>query len=328
MNAPAHFPRWLPWLTILALTAGIFALRGPSFGFQVWNVDEAIHAAVARTLLDGGVLYRDAIDQRTPLTYYAVAALFRIAGENNVWAMHALAAALIAATSAGLLLLGRDWRGFGPGLAAAILFAVFSSALLPPGDAFALNTEWFVACFTTWAAWAFHRGARAAAGGLFGLAFLSKQPALLDVGAPLAVLFIGAWTSRTRPGRFLADLWPLLGGFLVPVALAAGYLAVHGALGDALFYGWNYNLQYYGPEIGTNARVASAIEPFRLLGTHYPLTLLTTVAVAAWAATARCDTTSAPPAAYCSWGRARWCRCVNWRWSCPSWCTACSICSS
>ena len=32
----------------------------------MWNVDETIHATVAEVLLDGGTLYRDAIDQRTP----------------------------------------------------------------------------------------------------------------------------------------------------------------------------------------------------------------------------------------------------------------------
>ena len=53
-----------------------------------------------RRLADANGLFKMvAIDQRTPLTYYAVAALFKLTGENNVWALHALAAALIAATA-------------------------------------------------------------------------------------------------------------------------------------------------------------------------------------------------------------------------------------
>jgi len=70
----------------------VFLLRGPTFDTPVWNVDEAIHASVARTLLDGGVLYRDAVDQRTPLTYYVFAAIFAVAGPNNLWAVHAVLA--------------------------------------------------------------------------------------------------------------------------------------------------------------------------------------------------------------------------------------------
>lgn len=268
-NSLTRFARWWPLLGAGLLAAGVFWLRWPTFEFKVWNVDEAIHAAVARTLLDGGVLYRDAVDQRTPLTYYAVAALFRLAGENNVWAMHALASALISATVLGLFLLGRATRGATAGLWAASLYTVFSSALLFPGDAYALNTEWFVAAFTTWAAWFAWRGAYAPAGLLLAGAFLSKQPALLDLGAPLAMLAYGAWLERPRWPRLIA----LLAGFAAPLLLVLVYFAAHGALADFFFYGWQYNLSYYGPEISAADRLLSALKPFSLLAAQYPLLL-------------------------------------------------------
>ena len=260
------------------LFAGVFFLRWPTFGFKVWNVDEAIHAAAARTILDGGVLYRDVIDQRTPLTYYTVAALFRVAGENNIWAMHALASALIAATAFGLFVLGRSLFGTGAGLWAALLFAVLSTALFYPGDAYALNTEWFVAAFTTGAAGFFWRRQTAAAGALLGLAFLSKQPALLDLGAPLAVLAYTALTERPSWSRVAA----FLSGFAAPVLLAVGYFAAQGALADFWFYAWQYNLQYYGPEVSAPDRVLSAFKPFQLLGANYPLVLVAAVGATAY----------------------------------------------
>ncbi len=268
-SSPNHSGRWLPVIGAGLIVAGVFWLRWPTFGFQVWNVDEAIHAAISRTLLDGGVLYRDAVDQRTPLSYYAVAALFRVAGDNNVWAMHALASALIAATGLGLFALGRAWRGAATGLWAALLFAVGSSALFYPGDAYALNTEWFVAGFTTWAAWAAWRGAFATSGLLLGLAFLSKQPALLDLGAPLAMLGYLALTGRTP----WASAAALLGGFLAPVLAVIAYFAARGALADFHFYAWQYNLQYYGPEISAAERLGSVAKLFQLLWTHYPVAL-------------------------------------------------------
>ncbi len=283
MTRPSRTQPWLPWMVAVLLVAGVFALRWPGFGFRVWNVDEAIHAAVARTLLDGGVLYRDAIDQRTPLTYYAVAALFAVAGENNVWAMHALAAALIAATAFGLFLLGRAWRGPVAGLWAALLFAVLSTALFYPGDAHALNTEWFVALFTTWAAGLFWGGRPAAAGSLLGLAFLSKQPALLDLGAPLAALAYGGLLARERGSRLAARVAVVLAGFAVPVVVTAAWFALRGVLADGIFYAWRYNLQYYGPEVGAADRVLSALKPFTLLGTHYPLVLLALAGAAGFA---------------------------------------------
>lgn len=71
-------------LVLVVLTIGVIWLRWPTFGFNVWNVDEAIHAAIARILMDGGVLYQDAIDIRHPLTYYVVAGIFSVFGENNI----------------------------------------------------------------------------------------------------------------------------------------------------------------------------------------------------------------------------------------------------
>lgn len=273
------------WLGLILLALGVTALRWPTFDFAVWNVDEAIHAAVARALQSGGVLYRDAIDQRTPLTYYAVAALFKFSGANNVWAMHALATALIVGTMAGLFLLARQWHGPATGLAAALLYAVFSSALFYPGDAYALNTEWFVAGFATWAAWAFWRGADLTAGGLLGLAFLSKQPALLDLGAPILVLCYQAWSERTAWPRLWRRGARLLAGFAIPLVFTASYFFLKGAFADFHFYAWHYNLRYYAPEVGALDRVLTAFKPFQLLGAHYPLvlaTLLPTLIFAGW----------------------------------------------
>ncbi|MDI1250141.1 MAG: hypothetical protein PSV13_14860 [Lacunisphaera sp.] len=280
MKLPPSTRRWIPWLVAALVTTGSFALRWPTFGFEVWNVDEAIHAAVARTLNDGGVLYRDAIDQRTPLTYYAVAALFRIGGANNVWAMHALAAALVAGTAFGLFLLARAWRGPLAGLWAALFFTVFATALFYPGDAYALNTEWFVALFTTWAAWLFWRGAPGWAGGLLGLAFLSKQPALLDLGAPLVVVAYVALGERAAWARLARRLGAVLAGFAVPVLLTVAYFAARGALADFHFYAWQYNLQFYAPEIGIAGRAASTLKPFHLLAAQYPLALAALAATA------------------------------------------------
>lgn len=280
MNLPGRTSRWLPWVVAGLLVAGVFTLRAPTFDFRVWNVDEAIHAAVARTLRDGGVLYRDAVDQRTPLSYYAVAGLFAVAGDNNIRAMHLLAAALIVAAALGLFLLGRHAQGPVAGLWAALLFAVCSSALLSPGDAYALNTEWFVAAFTTWAAWCFWRGSAVSAGFLFGLAFLSKQPALLDLGAPLLVLAWGALADRGGRARATGRAAALLAGFLVPLLAVAAWFAVHGALADFRFYAWEYNLRYYGPEIGAGGRLLSALKPFRLLWENQPLVLAALVGAA------------------------------------------------
>ncbi|MBI3887209.1 MAG: glycosyltransferase family 39 protein [Opitutae bacterium] len=265
---------------VLLLGAWVFWLRWPGLAFSVWNVDEAIHAAAARTILDGGVLYRDAIDQRTPLTYYAVAGLFRVFGENNAWALHAATAGLIALTAAGLFLIGRRWPGSMSGGWAAAVFCALSTNLFFAGDAFAANTEWAVAFFTTWSVWWFWRNWEGAkfwpafgAGAGFGCAFLAKQPGMLDFGAPLAVV-VCLWRQRRLSGAAAGTLLGgLVAGFGTVTVATFAYFAAHGTLCDFYQYAWTYNLVYYGPEITFGDRVFAFAAIVPKLWTHYPAIL-------------------------------------------------------
>lgn len=268
-------------LVLFALVLGwVFFLRWPTFSAPLWNVDESIHAAVARTLLDGGVLYRDAVDQRTPLTYYAVALLFRLFGENNMWAVRAAVAVVIAGTALGLFLLGRHAKSGAAGAWAALFFCALTTSSLFPRDGNALHTEWFVIQFTTWGSWWFWRTQgrievwpAAVTGGLFGLAFLSKQPALLEFAAPLLTVCYAAATGHRRFADAARSLGGMLAGFLAVNAAVLLYFAARGALADLFFYTWTYNVRYYGPEVTLTERLLTAVKPFGLLLRAYPLVL-------------------------------------------------------
>lgn len=268
---------WREIIVALALLSGVLWLRWPTFGFSLWNVDESIHAAAARTILDGGVLYRDAIDIRHPLTYYIVAGVFALFGENNLWAVRCLVALLVAGTGWCLYLTGSRLRNVTAGASAAVLYVLLATGVLFQGDANAANTEWFVAFFSSAGAAVFFAGGSGfsprrlfTTGLLFSCAFLSKQPALLDVAAPMAVLlYTGWWLSRSRR-TVLLQIASLIVGWLTPGLLTAGFLAAHGALHDAIFYTWTYNLTYYGPEITLADRLGSLIVPFKLIGASQP----------------------------------------------------------
>ena len=130
MTGTRQGPKVALLFLLLLLIGWVFVLRWSSFSAPLWNVDEAIHAAVARTLLDGGVLYRDAVDQRTPLTYYLVALLFRFLGENNLWALRAAVAVIIAGTAFGLFLVGRRTRNAATGGWAALIYCALTTNLL------------------------------------------------------------------------------------------------------------------------------------------------------------------------------------------------------
>lgn len=260
------------------LAAWVYFLRSPYFGRPAWNLDEGIHATIARNILDGGVMYRDAIDQRTPLTYYLVAAVFWIFGENNMGAVHALIAGMIVATAMGLFLLGRRWRNPAAGVWAALIFCALTTNLLYIGDTHSLSTEWFVILFTTWSAWWFWRTwekksfwLSAAGGAGFAAAFLSKQPGLLDFGAPLATLLFFAATGRLSFAEAVRQLAGLCTGFIALTALVFAYFWAHGALNDFYFYAWSYNLVYYGPETTGADRIQAALAGLTLVWENYPV---------------------------------------------------------
>lgn len=286
-------PNLLPHLRLalvfLLLAGGTWWLRAPSFGFKCWNVDEAIHASIARTLIDGGVLYRDAVDQRTPLTYGVMAAILAIAGETNLHAVHATLAMLVALTAWLLFLVARRLAGTAAAWWTGGLYVILATGMFYQGDANAFVTEWFVAAFTSGAAWLYWATPRiretwrlTGVGLLFGLAWLSKQPGALDLLAPLLALSYLA-TREAPPAwrRLLRQSSCLLLGFLAVVSVVVAYYALRGALADFVFYTWTYNLVYYGPEVSWTNRLASAWTPFGLLGAFSPL-LFTAAAAAAF----------------------------------------------
>lgn len=275
-----RYQRSLLLFALAGLTAWIFWLRWPSFDNVFWNLDEGIYATVGRTVLEGGVMYRDAIDHRAPVCHYATALVFAFAGANNVWAMHATLAGMVVLIAVALFLLGRQWRGTATGLWAAVIFAALSTDLLYVGDAYSVSTEWFLAFFSTLGAWWFWANwARAGfwppflAGMSYALAFLSKQPGLLEVGAPVLMLVYVAATGRLRVLQGARVLGGLVAGFITLTALAFAYFWWNDTLTDFYFYGWTYNLIYYGADTSLADRVQAALALPRMVGEEYPLQL-------------------------------------------------------
>jgi 4-amino-4-deoxy-L-arabinose transferase-like glycosyltransferase len=285
------------WLVagIFLLAAGWIAwLRQPALSTPVWNVDEAITATIADEILAGGVPFRDATDLRAPLTYYFYAAVFAVGGRNNMDAIHVAHTALVAATALFVLLLGRRFGGPHGAMWSVWIYAGLACTLFGPLDNFALNTEWPLAFCSALGAWLYvigrlrqRAGWFVAAGAAYGLAVLSKQPALLDLGAPLAVQ---AWlllrTRGTDARRHWRDTFALLGGFALPLVLTAGYFAARGAFSDFIYYTWIYNTRYYVPEVPLADRWPTVSVPLQLLHGYAP-SLLVLLAVSLVLAGAR-----------------------------------------
>ncbi|HET7536115.1 MAG TPA: hypothetical protein VFJ90_06660, partial [Candidatus Didemnitutus sp.] len=273
------FPRWLTVTGIALIVVWILWLRAPSFRTPIWNVDEGIAAALADKILEGGLPYRHAIDQRPPVTYLVYAAVFAVAGANNMDAIHVALALLVAGTAVLLFLAARRASGTATAWWTLAVYATLSSCLFSPFDLYALHTEWPLSFCSAAGALLFFvaqaRGGRnwwLASGGCYGAAALSKQPGLLDFGAPLVLCAFAWWrgTEEVRRQQFRNVAW-LAAGFAAPVLLTLGFFAAFGALPDLLFYTWGYNTRYYVAGVPFVERLATVVVPFRLLWDFSPV---------------------------------------------------------
>ncbi len=192
--------------------------------------DQGIYALVARTILEGGLPYRDAWDFKPPGIYF-VYALARAAFGAGAHAIRIVEVAGLLATLAAMVLLARrfwgDWR---VGLGAAAMSALVHAQLDFWHTA---QPETFGGMLTIAAlavgAMRQPRGWRLLiAGALFGIAALMKPP--LGGGG----LVLALWAAhRAEHRKWLPVAWVGLGGVL-SVAACALWFALGSGL-DALY---------------------------------------------------------------------------------------------
>lgn len=287
------------WFFFLGIFLLLCALRLPLADYPIRDVDESVSALIAVEWLEGGVPYRDAIDQRGPVTYILYALTFLVAGQHNMLAVHWVLLLLI---FGGCLLLFRFAAELGgerlpsphnipshqaldlpTGYLAALLLAVCSFTYRR-SQMLAFHTEWPVIILSTlgmW--WVWRRLQQSAAGrvpepavvgslflaGLaFGGAFLSKQPAVFDGAAAGGFLLAWQWRwGKLFHRQTLLRATALAGGFFTVLGLCIGYFAFAGALGDFYLYFWQYNVEHYTAVIPAADRL-HALDPF-LHRRHY-----------------------------------------------------------
>lgn len=166
----------------------IFFLRFPSLFEPYWHGDEGITLAVGQSLGRGAILYKDIVDNKTPLLYYLAALSRDLVGLKAITTLWVLAGA-VAIFGAGTLLGSRK-----EALIASLVFGITSSLPLFEGNV--ANGEIFFIPLTTMGVYALGQSqfksrsiiGSMLTGSLFALAFLFKAPSLTDFGAVLVFL--------------------------------------------------------------------------------------------------------------------------------------------
>ena len=228
----------------LALACVLVAVRVPSLA-QPMGADQALYAYVGERILEGGLPYRDAWDQKPPAVHLAYAAM------RALWPADAVVPAadllLSTITAALVYLLGTATHSVRAGQASALILLFLSNPAFQrlAGVSVRAQCEVFIAALVAGALLLLardrhrHPAACAAAGALLGAAFTFKYNA--GVYAPMAAAALLLW------GRFrVRDVLLMAAGFLVPPTLLLGVFAWGGALSDLWGATITYNVMYSG----------------------------------------------------------------------------------
>ncbi len=87
------------WWPVLLVAAASLAVRLPQSPVPIFNIDEAINAAIAIRLQEGAVLYGGVWDHKPPLSFYLYRLIFDLFGPWNMTAVHAVGAFLYSGTA-------------------------------------------------------------------------------------------------------------------------------------------------------------------------------------------------------------------------------------
>ncbi|MCH8814742.1 MAG: glycosyltransferase family 39 protein [Chloroflexi bacterium] len=215
--------------------------------------DEGLYASVAQLILDGGVPYRDAFDNKPPLIFGIYSFSFILFGEN-VWAPRLLAAICLSLTTLLVYFQGRLVFSHNGGVIAALAFALSIGIADFQTNA---NTEYFLVLPMVGALVAFTLARRTdgaawyvLAGVLSGLAVMTKQVAIFNFLVLLAVPLItsvcdGGWTA-VASRRVVRPLIVMVSGFSVALAAVVAPFVITGAFGEFIDGVVLYPLSYSG----------------------------------------------------------------------------------
>src|SRR5204863_2875065 len=179
----------------------------------------------------------------------------KLAGKNNVLAVHVVAMLVVAGPALVVRRIGArvgdDWSGAWSGIG----FAIFMHAYRP-GDTLTANTEIFASFFLALSVLAFLQGQKKPAwglmflsGALIGVATLIRQPSAVTLGAMLAYLVYLWLIPRYRSlGRVLAAGSGVVTGFIAVIAGLAWYYQWQGNLHDAYLWAWAFAVRYVESE--------------------------------------------------------------------------------
>jgi hypothetical protein len=233
----------------------VVLFRIPFDATPFFNVDEGVLAAVAGIILDGGVPYAEGWCHRGPVLHYIYAAIFLIFGRGNMHAVHSATTIALALQALMLYRLSTAFFSKRTALLASLLFAFYSTFGFPARSTLGANVDVWVNLWVLpgllllLSACRHNRKSHFLwAGILVGMAVLTKQTAVFLYPWLLMTLLVGTHWGKTdsRPLRPYLQIGAMLltAGMVAPIAAAALWFYLLGALGDFYSLTVAYNFFY------------------------------------------------------------------------------------
>ncbi|HPJ34117.1 MAG TPA: hypothetical protein PK358_04730 [Spirochaetota bacterium] len=242
--------RYILWIAGL-----IFVLRIPTLYQHIVDIDETAFSEFARIIMNGGLPYVDAIDNKPPLTYYFFYLVYAFSGTGSLYVIHWVTTFWVTATGVGLFFFSSRGERYKNGFVAALVFAFAMHTYEP--KYISTNGETLINLFLVFSAFIFisvktyglkNILLHILSGILLGLAVMTNYKAgILAVVFIIHSLFIEPMLCRERVIKFREGFIKLcITGFssLLPVAAFALLFHCKGNFDEALFWGFLYNFGY------------------------------------------------------------------------------------
>lgn len=255
----------------------VFILRIPTFAEPYWYGDEAIYLTIGNALRAGERMYVDVIDHKTPLIYYFAA----FAGDQFGFRLLTLAAVVL--STAFFFFLTKDFFSrIRYRTLATLIFILYTNipryeGNIPNGELFVMtfvlgalvllrHTSIYQSFFTKAKHVTLPNIIRKQSGNtvflfssgvLFGLATLTKVPAVFDFAAVFALGWFLA-IDEVFPSGSIAKRWTqklysivlqlglVLSGWGAAIFASIVYHALRGSLSEYIDFGLLYNFRYAG----------------------------------------------------------------------------------